>query len=159
AIFTYGSHQGIVIHRLILYARGLLIETATDTDDCDNVLGDLLVWAETTFQLVLARPARKSYQSELTFISEISLNALHPALTMLAERVQPFSGVLAPDKPYETSALILNLDDSNMKVTPGVFSIARRTGVSFPENTYFSAAPMPTGAHKQVLQDFEASLA
>jgi len=88
----------------------------------------------------------------------MSLSDLHPTLKLLAEQIQPFSAVVAPGLPYETTGFMLNLDDSNLKSGPGFFSIARRATVPFSDNTYFSAAPMPTAEHKKLLEEFEAAL-
>jgi hypothetical protein len=160
AVFLQGSHDGIIITRLVLYARGIAVETHTDTKDSEKVLQDILAWGATNVGLLGPRLAqgRKLYLSELTFVMEASLNWLHPALIVLSERVNAAVGSFAPGGKYETTAVTLNLDISNMRSSPGAFMLDRRAGVPFSENTYFSSAPMPTADHKQALQEFESAL-
>ena len=160
AIFSFGHHNGIIIMRFVIYPRGFAVETQTNTDDCEKVIQDLLTLAATTLGFVLSRPtlARKIFLSQITFLTEISLDWLHPALKMLAERVNPFARPLVDEKTYEATGLILNVDESNLKIPAGAFTIERRVGVPFSQNTYFSSAPMPTKEHQKALEDFEATI-
>ncbi len=159
AIFGYGQRDGIIIVRLTIYARGLVVETQTSTDDCEKILQDLLDSAPTILGTAIPRSAsaRRIFYSELGFISEASLNWLHPALEVLANKIGPFVAPFIAAK-YETTAVYLNVDETNIKFGAGAFRIERRQGIPFEDNAYFSAAPMPTGEHVKALQEFELAL-
>ncbi len=159
AIFAYGQHNGVVITRMTIYARGIAVDTQTSTDDCDKIIQDALSAANTTLGISISRPlTRKLYLSELTFVSDASLNAIHPSLASLAKKVGPFVESFIPGVKYEVTGVHLNVDETNLKYSGGPFRIERRSGIPFNENTYFSSAPMPTGEHAKALQDLEASL-
>jgi len=160
AKFSHGRHHETIITQLIIYGRGFAVDTEVSTDESEKILLDLIQWGSTKFGVRLPTPRRAdlAFVSNLTFVADISLDWLHPALRMLGERVTPFAGWLAPSAKYETTGVTLKMDDFNMKFSPSVFSIERRVDVRFSENTYFSAAPMPTGEHLKVLEEFETAI-
>lgn len=159
AIFGYGQMDGVIIGKLTIYARGLVVETQTGTDDCERVIEDLLSSAGASLAIsVSPQLRRKVYTSELTFVSDSLLSAINPALAALAAEVQPFVAPIVPGCNYEVAAISLNVDDTNIKYGAGPFRIERRSGVEFSENTYYSVAPMPTGAHVKALENLEAAL-
>jgi hypothetical protein len=87
------------------------------------------------------------------------LAALNPALpkiaNVLTERTS--AGMRHPFL-FEPTAVLFNVDTSQAKSPPAMFSIERRVDVPFEENTYFSQAPLRTAEHIEILNTFEASL-
>ena len=157
--FLNGRHGNIIISQLLLLSKGIGVDTKTNTDDCETVLRDVLTWAANNFGINLRlNPARMVFVSQITFVSDISLNWLHPSLKMLADRAGPFANPVVPGSIYETAGVTIKVDDSNLKTSPGAFTIERRIEVPFSENTYFSQAPMPTSEHQKALQDFETAV-
>jgi hypothetical protein len=61
--------------------------------------------------------------------------------------------------PFEPTAILMGTDASQRKVVPGRFSLERKAGSPFKENIYFSAAPLQTAAHLELLQSIETTLA
>jgi hypothetical protein len=59
---------------------------------------------------------------------------------------------------YEPTALLFNLDQSQSKLMPGVFSIERRADIPFSDKKYFSNAPLATRDHIELLKAFETSM-
>jgi hypothetical protein len=102
---------------------------------------------------------RKWYLSQLTFASDFLLNSLHPALKKLGDQItKAAAGQFPQPTAYETTGVVLNLDEWNLRVPIGSFRIERLAGVPFSDKRYFSAAPLPTNEHIRLLREFEASL-
>ena len=59
---------------------------------------------------------------------------------------------------FEPTAILLNVDTSQTKAAPAIFSIERRAEIPFAENTYFSSAPLRSAEHIEIVKAFEASL-
>lgn len=156
---VYGQRDGVIITRMTLYARGIGVDTQTNTEDCEKIIDDLLASGGDVLGISIKGPVtRRLYQSDLTFISNAALNAIHPAVAVLATRVEPFAAAFLPERKYELTKIQLSVDDANLKYTAGPFRIERREGIPFSDNAYFSSAPMPTAAHAAALEEFEASL-
>lgn len=160
ARFTQGTFEGAVVMQLVLYSAGFAVDTATDTDDSDRCIRDLLATANSALNLSLPspRPEDLGYVSQLTFRADLPLGALHPALQSMGQRVTQRTRRLVPGLRYEPSAITLKLDDSNLKTAPAPFTIERRFGVPFSENIYYSSGPVTTTAHVEILTEFEAAM-
>jgi hypothetical protein len=157
--FLNGRHGNIIISQLLLLSKAIGVDTRTNTGDCETVLRDVLTWASDSHGLNLRlNPTRMVFVSQITFVSDISLNWLHPSLKMLSDRASRFASPVAPGAAYETTSVMVKVDDSNLKAAPGALTIERRLEVPFSENTYFSQAPMPTSEHQKALEDFESAL-
>jgi hypothetical protein len=160
AKFSHGRYQGTIISQLVLYGRGLAVDTEATTDESEQVVLDLIQWGGAKFGITLPTPRRGdlAFVSSITFVSDISLDWLHPALRVLGERATLGVNWLASSAKYETAGLTLKVDDFNMKFAPAAFSIERRVDVKFSDNTYFSTAPMRTSEHVRALEEFEVAL-
>jgi hypothetical protein len=157
--FLNGRHGNIIISQFLVLSKAIGVDTRTNTGDSETVLRDALMWASDSHGLNLRlNPARMVFVSQITFVSDISLNWLHPSLKMLADRAGRFASPVAPGAAYETTSVMVKVDDSNLKAAPGTLTIERRLEVPFSENTYFSQAPMPTSEHQKALEDFESAL-
>src|SRR6266508_3832014 len=127
AIFAYGRHDGVIVTKMTIYARGVGVETQTNTDDCERIIQDLLSSASDTLKIELAAPiSRKVFQSDLTFVSDAALNAIHPALNRLADKVGLAVASFMPGLKYEVTVIHLNADEAHLKYAPGAFRIERR---------------------------------
>ena len=60
---------------------------------------------------------------------------------------------------FEPSAILIGADLSQLKIGPSAFSIERRSETPFSENEYFSAAPLGTAEHLELISEVEAALA
>lgn len=160
AEFVAGQLGDIAISKATLFARGMVVETASSTEDSEKALNDMLTWGAETFGLLRPSPDRpRWYASELVFKSQMSLDSMHPVLRIVAEKV---SASLANDPrrlaPYETTMIHWNFDDTNLKLPPGPFRIERRVGAPFSDNKWFSSAPLPTDQHIAILEECERAL-
>jgi hypothetical protein len=153
-----GTIGDIRIDRLTIFANGIVIDTRSSTEDSEKVLSEILAVANEAFGAKIA-PARLTFTSQLIFRSNMQLAALNPILPKLAgiltDRV---SGDLKHAFEFQPTAILLNVDTSQAKTLPAMFSIERRAEVPFVENTFFSNAPLRTREHLELVRAFEDSL-
>jgi hypothetical protein len=159
--FAFGRWEETVINQLALYAHGIAVETAASTDISEKILYDVLSWGANTLNFNYHRDMikRKAYVSGLLFSTDVSLNALHPKLKGIGEKLSSsVADSLGHVFPYEVTSLFFGYDTTHTKPNAPVFTIERRADVPFAENKYFSTAPLPTDEHLKLLKDFEAAL-
>jgi hypothetical protein len=159
--FAFGRWEGTVINQLALYAHGIAVETAASTDVSEKILYDVLSWGADTLDFNYQQDMikRKAYVSGLLFSTDVSLNALHPKLKGIGEKLSTsVANSLGHDFPYEVISIFFGYDTTHTKPNAPIFTIERRADVPFAESKYFSTAPLPTDEHLKVLKDFEAAL-
>ena len=156
--FSYGKLGEINILNFTLFSAGVAVDTGSSTDSAETVLLDFLDSVRktlgATFQL-----HRHLFVSHLAFHSNMKIAALHPVLQQIADRVAA-SVSRDLDQPFrfEPTAVFLNTDPSQTKLLPASFTIDRRAEMPFSENSYFSAAPLRTAEHIELIQQFEAAM-
>lgn len=159
--FAFGRWEGTVINQLALYAHGIAVETAASTDISEQILYDVLSWGANSLNFNY-RPdmiKRKAYVSGLLFSTDVSLNALHPKLRGIGERLSgSVADTLGHVFPYEVTGIFFGYDTTHTKPNAPIFTLERRADVPFAENKYFSTAPLPTEEHLRLLKDIEAAL-
>ncbi|MGO9165679.1 MAG: hypothetical protein ACLP56_02285 [Candidatus Sulfotelmatobacter sp.] len=159
--FFMGKIGDEVIEKLVIYNSGILVETRSNTKTSQALIEDALTWAKSTFGLNYQSGMVKRflYVSQLTFHSEVSLNAISPALQKLADRVgSEVSGILGEKLEYQTASLAIHHDPLKRKNPIAGFTIQPRVDAPFTENKYFSEAPVPTDVHFALLKEFEADI-
>jgi len=159
--FEMGRDGEVTISSIQIYTQGIVVDTASSTDDSDRVLHEALLWLKAKFGMNYSPEmiSRRAYVSQLTFYSEVGLGRLNVALSRLAERVSNrLPQFFGREIVYEPIGVYLGYDATQVKQAPANFSIERRTETPFSENKYFSAAPLPTSGHIAALEAFEADL-
>jgi hypothetical protein len=153
-----GRFGDIVIDKLSIFINGILIDTRSSTEDAERVLYDLLEIARKVFGAVV-RPQRMYFVSQLIFRSPLRLGLLNPVLQKVADRLsESVSADMRHSFDFEPTAVLINADLSQTKIAPGMFSLERRADIPFEENTYFSNAPLRTGAHIALVEELEKNL-
>jgi|ERR1043165_1213429 hypothetical protein len=159
--FELGRWQDSVINQLILYNNGILVDTMSSTDNAEAMLKDAMTWAAESFKLQY-RPdmlSRKAYVSEVLFRSEVTLEALNPALKELWERLSKYLSKREDNTlSVEPIGIVCGVDTLKIKIPPATFRVERLAETPFSEMKYYSQAPLPTDEHIKFLQDFEAAL-
>ena len=156
--FVAGRSGAIAIDRMFLYASGIVIDTRSSTDDSLSVLRDLLDHARANAGAVIS-PERLNFVSQIVFRSDLKLSSLNPILQPIADRLTERVSInMKHPIRYEPTAFVINTDLSQLKVTPSLFSLERRTEAPFSENIYFSSAPLSTTEHLNFLEEIEAAL-
>jgi hypothetical protein len=159
--FAFGRWEGTVINQLALYAHGIAVETSASTDISEKILHDVLSWGADALNFNYRQDMikRKAYVSGVLFSTDVSLNALHPKLRGIGERLSSsVANGLGHVFPYEVTGIFFGYDTTHTKPNAPIFTIERRADVPFAENKYFSTAPLPTEEHLKLLKDFEAAL-
>lgn len=160
-MFGGGKFGEIGTVNLQIFSYGIVVDTASSTDDSERVLEDALSWGTKALGLAY-KPGtvkRKAFVSQLTFHSEVDLQHLHPAFSKLCKRlttrVPQFFG---QSVVYLPTAFSVGFDATSVKSGPAAFTIERRVEIPFSENKYFSTAPLPTAEHITFLNEFEADI-
>lgn len=135
---------------MTIYSDGLVVDTRSSTKDSDDFLVDIL----TRFHEELNMPIyddvikRRSYLSQLFISTHKSLELINPRLKEISNYLS--ENVLAGMIPYETGGIHFWPDQTNViKTSPFIFE--RTLNVPFSENRYFSAAPLKTDQHLELL--------
>jgi hypothetical protein len=156
--FFIGKIGDINIDKLTLFGDGLSIDTRSSTDDSKAVLSDLLASVKELHGVVV-QPSRLMHLSHIIFRSNLRLFSTHAALQLIADRVaEAVSADYRQEVHFEATTISLGADTSQIGLKPSPFTIDRRANTPFSENTYFSAAPLGTAEHLELLRQFEIAL-
>jgi hypothetical protein len=158
-IFQKDSQTEINID-LTVYLDGLLADTQSSSDDSDQFLDEFLTWATNKLGLVSYNEVirTKSYVSELFVRTDKPLIALNPKLEKFAKHLTSLiKGHSHHPVAFETVGITF-WTDQTITLPPGPFRFERVTEIPFAENRYYSAAPLQTDAHLEILMEFEKIL-
>jgi hypothetical protein len=156
--FVEGRWQETVIEKFVIYNTGLMVETRASTDISRRIIEDAL---QTGRELGLTYEdgmiSRWAYVNDFTFYSDIPLLAVFSdSLSRIAERVgAEVSRIFGEPFSFETTGFLIGHDQLVRKYGVVPFTIQRRSDVPFRENKYFSEAPLPTGVHFALVEQFE----
>jgi hypothetical protein len=153
--FQRGSFQAeeeiyVAINNLTIYDDGIVIDSASSTEDGDKFGIDLLKSAAQEFALTFdADTVRKRlYLSELVVRSDINLTSLSPILPTFLEKISSAA------VPFAVGGISF-WTDADAASRHKTFRFERQAGRALDENRYFSDAQMETKAHFIALQEFE----
>jgi hypothetical protein len=160
-IFQRGSFEGteketfVEIVALTIYDDGIVVDTASSTEDGDRFADDLLGSAAHEFKLVYDQETvrRRLYLSQLIVRSEMDLASLNPSLAAFAQKLPPsFDG--GPQLLFGVGSLAF-WSEPNDAGLHRAFKIERQLGRAFAEQRFFSEALMKTRIHFEYLEEFE----
>jgi hypothetical protein len=158
-IFEDGKIGNRVIKKLTLYDVLITLETRSNTSDSKELVIDLLEWGAAKFGLNYSPALIKkfAYVSDLTFYSHIPVldNACAPLSSLAAKTSEALSRIWNEPLEYRPITLSAGHDPLVRKYGIAPFTITRRLETPFPENKYFSEAPLPTDLHIEFLEQFE----
>ena len=161
-VFEMGRLAQKNIERLTIYNHGLALDTRSSTEESEAILKDTLAWATANLHINFnpAMVKRKAYDSHITFFSKVPLLITNPALDSLAKKVSSLvSSNLKLDSYFAPSGFLVTLDPELQKIPVSAFTIERRQNIAFSEDKYFSAAPLPTEVHLELVREFEEKMA
>lgn len=140
---------------LSMYNDGVLADTRSSTKDADQFLNDVLTSAAKQFSLAYQPNMirKKLYYSELDIKLGKEFNFLNPQLQGFAGKISS----LLDGVPFEFSGLAFSVHP-NPPWQYSPFKIERRINTPWPENRYFSCAPLHTEDHIALLKEFEQNL-
>jgi hypothetical protein len=149
------------IDKVVIYNWGLFLETTSSTTEAERLLNDALVWGVQALNLRYepAMIKRKAYVSHITFYSDAPLLSLNPILDAVGEKISKVvSASLKLPYVFHPTGILLGIDPEEQRIPVQRFSIERREGAGFSENKYFSAAPVPTDLHLDLVAECEKAL-
>jgi hypothetical protein len=160
--FLEGKSGDSVIEKLTVYTDGIVLDGRTSTQESKRLIEEAIEWASKELGLYYERGMvrRWGYLSQVTFeANSLLLSALSPAVAKLAARVASAFQKTNGDKlDWEPTVLSIQIDALLRRVPPAGFTIQRRAGIPFPENKFFSEAPLETDLHLALLQQFESEV-
>jgi hypothetical protein len=145
---------------LTIFNDGFLADTRSSTEDSDSFLDDFLSWIAGEFGLVPYKEILRSraYVSELWVKTDKSLNALNPKLEHFGKRLTSLIiGHNHHPISFETYRIAF-WTNPTITLPPGPFKFERAEGAPFNENRYYSAAPLQTDVHLEMLEELESIL-
>jgi hypothetical protein len=161
AVFEMGKWKDQPIGKLTIFRDGLVLETASSTEDTESTLQEMLLWTkkEVGIQFEPGMVKRKAFYSQVAVYFDLQLDSLHPILSEIAATLSEATSKQV-DLPmvYRTAVITLSPNTLSAKHPTGVFSIERRIDVPDSENKYFSSAPLRTLEHLALLEKFEKVL-
>ncbi|HTT76779.1 MAG TPA: hypothetical protein VMF50_12470 [Candidatus Binataceae bacterium] len=159
AEFKHGKlivdERTIVIDRFAIFNDGLVVDTASSTDDTDLFLDDLAQWAKTAIPKVSSSGPRY-YVSQIE-VKMKPLEAYVPSFRPAGEKVTALLSTYGINVPrYEVSSVHLFFDQlGRIPPQPGQFFFERRANIPYDDNVWFSQAPVKTTDHVALLKGFE----
>jgi hypothetical protein len=160
-VFADGYFDGQQVNNLTVYSDGIKIETRSSTSDGRLILIDALNWLKKEVGLNFSERmiTRWGYVSQLTFHSDVDLVSLHPALSVLSNHVSSsVSERVGTERKFMPYGFFVNFDRGDAQVPMANFNIERRNNVPLGEGKYFSAAPLETDMHIEIIQEFEGNV-
>ena len=155
--FLHGYFNGrVVIDKLRIYNNGIAVETTSKTDDCDEIIDDIISWAPGGLGLNFTEnnnlPRMYGSHMEVEMADGFDLN-IKGAPELSAMIMQAMGSYRDPGRAFRVGGFDLRIDPTENG--PNSFRIERRANHSFHSNMYFCAAPLKTRDHIYILEKFE----
>lgn len=153
-----GKLEDKTIEKVVIFNWGITLETTSSTDNSEALLQDALVWSAKNLRLHYdpSMIKRKSYISHITFYSDAPLLSLNPILDVVGKKLgATVSANLKLPYVFHPQGVSFGVDPVEQRIPIQQFSVERRQGIAFSENKYFSAAPVPTNTHCELLEELE----
>jgi hypothetical protein len=157
--FLHGHFQeGVVIDKFQIFENGLLVETKTNTDDCDAFLDDFIAWLREEININMAEEptSQRLYYSNLEIRCSFSLSERFSELAEIGRHV---AEMLRSYKQTSVDLELVGLSYAAGAGTAPMFRFERKEGSSEEARLYFCAAPLRTIDHTQIIEQLELALA
>jgi hypothetical protein len=159
--FLEGRSGKRTVSKFAIWPNILVLETQTSTEDSRILLEEFLLWGKEKFNLVYepGMVRKYSYVSDLTFYSEAPILSASPLLDRIAQKTtEALTEIWKESVRFEPLELKIGHDPLSRKWQIAPFQISRRAETEFSANKYFSEAPLPTGLHISLLEEYEAGV-
>ncbi len=159
-VFMNGSFgpAGSARHTIVkatIFGDGLVVETAQSTDLSEAFLADALQFLSTQFGLTYTPEMvhKKFYLSELIVRTNKDLSRVFAPFATVTHRLNELTG-----HSFEPLGFGFGIDTTMSTARPSPFKFEREINKPFNQNRYYSAAPLRTGDHEDLLRQLEALL-
>jgi hypothetical protein len=160
--FRLGKTRDVVIDALKLFDTLVVVETHSNTSDSEEVLDELLQWANGKFALTYTSNMirGRGYVSDVFFETDFPLldEVCKPLTTLGAKTSAAMANIWHEQLEYRPIHLSVGHDPLIKKNGIAPFSIQLRTESHISDNRWFSEAPLPTDLHIKLLEEFEADV-
>lgn len=160
--FRHGRFNNVSIENVALYHDGVVVTSRASSNVLEEFLDDVIAYMTEQWGVTFTKAfsVNKMYESTLTFHSEKDI--LKPLAAMkdvgrsISDRLNGATGAAIDFHPFGIGLSADNAMIPSMRPVP--FRIERREGVEFSANLYFSAAPLKTDDHLEILDEWEKSV-
>ncbi len=157
--FRHGIFDGSAIEALDLYDDGIVVSSRSDTDLIEQFLDDFINWMEghLNLSIIKTHTVERIFESILIVESDVDvfrpLEAYEGVARLIEKALQASSNL---GVPYHKFSLALSADQTqNPALKPVPFRFERRLGVEFSRNQFYTAAPVRTKQHLEILEALE----
>lgn len=162
--FLHGIYKkNIIIDKVQIFPDGVVCESKTDSENCDEFLDEALEWASKEFKFSLEEleNSNRIYLSTLEIESEVNINLVFTKFNEIGKSLTAFLKSYGQEVPiFEGSHIAMHCDTSKLSgIKPTLFSFERRTEHPYDSGVYFSSAPLKTADHLKILNELEKILA
>lgn len=135
---------------------GLVAETMSSTNHSEAFLEDVVAFAKKqhglSFEPTMVR--KRTYSSRVIIESDCGFGRIREVMSPISEALSETTG-----KQFDVTEIVLGFDPGEQADGLTSFTVARRAGVPFSSNRFFSSAPLSTEAHLKLLESFESLMA
>jgi len=148
-----------IIINMTVYNDGITADTRSSTDDSDAFLLEILTRLSEDFNLPSYKETLRgiAYASQLYVSTDKSLELINPKLKEISRYLSTNVSSAFGGIAFEFGGISF-WPDQRMANKPFNFSFERILNVPFPEKRYFSAAPLQTEKHIELLNKLESIL-
>ena len=149
--FAVDNHR-YAIAKATIFGDGLVADSALSTDCSDAFLGDVLSFLSSQFGLTYRHEMihTKIYTSELIVQTDKDLDGLFASLTAVREKLDSLTG-----HRFEPAGFAFSIDTQATTARPAPFRFEREINKAFTQRRYYSAAPLRTSQHEDLLRQME----
>jgi hypothetical protein len=159
--FKAGYFDGQGIDVLTIYNDGIKIDLRSSTENGQKIITDSLEWLREKAGLAYRTGmiARWAYLSQFVVRSDIGLDTIHPAFSVLSEKVSEYVNQRTNEHyKYRISGISFDFPKLTADYPIAPFLIERRVKTPDSENLFYCQAPLQTTQHLEVLREFERGL-
>lgn len=153
---SFGYESGIyTITKATVFNDGIVVNTGLSTRFAEAFLADLLEFVSSKFGLTY-RPDMvhtRIYTSELIVRTDKDFSRLFAPLDSIKEKLNSLT-----KHHFEPAGFGFSIDSTASSARPVPFRFEREVGKPFSQNRYYSAAPVHTSQHEELLREMEALL-
>ena len=154
--FAAGDDHPIAVN-LTFYNDGIIADSGSSTDHSDAFLEDVFNRSLEIFKMPHYDSVirKKVYLSQVFVTTEKSLEIINPKLAQISKYLS--STVEQGNLTFRLAGILFS-PDQVQRVNPAPFRFERVANVPFAENRYYSAAPLQTDKHLELLDKLESIL-
>jgi hypothetical protein len=158
-VFINGSfavdNRHYTIAKATIFGDGIVVDSALSTDFSEAFLTDVLDFLSGEFSLTY-RPEMihgKIYLSELIVQIDRDLHRLFAPLAAVKDKLDLVTG-----RHFQPAGFGFSVDPKASTSQPAPFRFEREISKPFEQRRYYSAAPLRTSQHEELLREMEALL-